>query len=88
MSSAHWPRSFRARNRRAKDLLALPVEQQRDLLRSLLPSGGEACIKVLPWKAPKYPEASSNWKIEIIGLLPIERAVSEKAVLGGALAVP
>jgi site-specific DNA recombinase len=31
---------------RAEDLLGLPMEEQRDLLRSLLPLGSGACIKV------------------------------------------
>jgi hypothetical protein len=74
--------------KRAKDLLALPMEQKRDLLRALLPSGSESCIKVVSWEAPEYPEAFPKWRIEIVGLLPIEQAELKKAVLGGALAVP
>ena len=74
--------------KRSKDLLALPMEQQRDLLRALLPLGSGSCIKVVPSNGlPTYPKAKlvPKWRVEISGLLPVEQAELEKAVLGGAL---
>ncbi len=75
---------------RSTDLRRLPMEQLRDLLRSFLPVGSETGIKVSPSKAlPADPKAKiGGYFIEIIGLLPVERAELKKAVLGGAVAVP
>jgi len=96
------------RLKRAEDLLGLPMEEQRDLLRSLLPPGPESHIRVFVPK-PMTPEQVQHrvfcnpprrlcyeeylrllpkWALEIVGLLPVEQAELEMAVLGGGLAVP
>ena len=72
----------------------LPMEEQRDLLRALLPPGSDSCISVHarePLTPPGQRRRRSGpryFEVEIQGLLPIEQAQLKNAVLGGALAVP
>ncbi len=71
----------------------LAAQEKQDLLRSLLPPDGDGRIivhvvdKDTP-NDPENPEPLGTVYIEMNGLLPIEQAVYNKAVLGGALAVP
>ena len=71
---------------------ALNRDELRDLLRMLLPADGNCRIVVNTWDGvpgdPDNPEPRGSIRIEIEGLLPIERASYKFAVLGGAPAVP